>query len=124
MREKARKRGLNIRDAHAENLPFKDLSYHLVLMVFCISYFENLHEAFKEAYRVLKDEGVLIVGFIDKNSTIGEFYESRKPESVFYKHANFYSVDRVTEELKKVGFKGLTYSQGLRKKIIKDLGLK
>ena len=92
-------------------------------MVFCISYFENLHEAFKEAYRVLKDEGVLIVGFIDKNSTIGEFYESRKPESVFYKHANFYSVDRVTEELKKVGFKGLTYSQGLRKKIIKDLGL-
>lgn len=113
MREKARERGINVRDARAEALPYKDMSFHIVLMVFCISYFDNLHEAFKEAYRVLKDDGVLIVGFIDKNSTIGRFYESRKPESVFYKHANFYSVDKVAQELKKVRFKGLTFSQTL-----------
>lgn len=113
MREKARERGINVRDAKAEALPYKDMSFHIVLMVFCISYFENLHAAFKEAYRVLREEGVLIVGFIDKNSTIGQFYESRKPESIFYKHANFYSVDRVTDELKKVGFKALDFSQTL-----------
>jgi SAM-dependent methyltransferase len=113
MREKAGEKGINVRDARAEALPFKDMSYHIVLIVFCISYFENLHEAFKEAYRVLKDEGVLILGFIDKNSAIGEFYESRKPESIFYKHANFYSVEKITEELRKVGFKQLSYSQTL-----------
>lgn len=113
MREKASKRGINVRDAQAEALPYKDMSFHVVLMVFCISYFENLHAAFKEAYRVLKDEGVLIVGFIDKNSTIGEYYESRKLESVFYRHANFYSVDKIKEELRKVRFKGLTFSQTL-----------
>jgi SAM-dependent methyltransferase len=82
MREKAGEKGINVRDARAEALPFKDMSYH-------------------------------ILGFIDKNSAIGEFYESRKPESIFYKHANFYSVEKITEELRKVGFKQLSYSQTL-----------
>ncbi|MCC8426612.1 class I SAM-dependent methyltransferase [Mucilaginibacter sp. UR6-11] len=82
MREKASKRGINVRNARAEALPYKDLSFHVVLMVFCISYFEDLHAAFKEAYRVLKDKGGLIVGFIDKNSPIGEYYENRKVFSI------------------------------------------
>jgi SAM-dependent methyltransferase len=113
MRAKAAKRGINVRDASAEALPYHDLSYHVVLINFSICYFESLHRAFKEAYRVLKDKGVLIVGFLDKNSLIGKEYESRKTESLFYKHANFYSPERVEEELKKAGFKDLSFSQTL-----------
>src|SRR5579872_7109242 len=54
MRNLAIKRGIEVMDATAEALPYKDNKFDFVLMVFCISYFDNLHSAFKEAQRVLK----------------------------------------------------------------------
>jgi len=113
MRAVAEKKGIFVINAVAENLPYKPVRFDFVLMNFCISYFEDLEKAFKEAFRVLKWDGCLIVGFIDKNSQIGKYYEDRKPESIFYKQANFYSVNRVQGELKKAGFKELQFSQTL-----------
>lgn len=113
MRALALKRGIDVLAAEAEHLPYKDMQFDLVLMVFCISYFDDLHAAFSEARRVLKNGGSLIVGFIDKDSIIGKFYEQRKPVSVFYKQANFYSTKRISAELKKLRFKNLQFSQTL-----------
>ncbi len=113
MRALAVKRGVDVMDAEAEALPYKDNKYDFVLMVFCVSYFDDLHESFKEAHRVLKNGGSLIVGFIEKDSIIGKFYEARKPQSVFYKDANFYSVERIISELKRAGFRELSFSQTL-----------
>lgn len=113
MRALALKRGIEVLSAEAEHLPYKDMKFDFVLMAFCISYFEDLHRAFKEAQRVLKIGGALIVGFIDKESTIGKFYEERKPESVFYKQANFYTPKRIIAELKQLKFKDLQFSQTL-----------
>lgn len=113
MRALALKRGIDVMSAEAENLPYKDMEFDFVLMAFCISYFADLTAAFSEAKRVLKNGGALIVGFIDKDSLIGKYYEQRKPESVFYRQANFYSVKRITSALKKIGFKNLQYSQTL-----------
>ncbi|HVT86583.1 MAG TPA: class I SAM-dependent methyltransferase [Chitinophagaceae bacterium] len=113
MRALALKRGIEVMAGEAEHLPYKDMQFDFVLMVFCISYFENPPLAFREAYRVLKNDGALIVGFIDKDSTIGKFYEQRKPQSVFYKNANFYSVKRVVSEMKKLRFRDLQFSQTL-----------
>lgn len=115
MRALAMQRGIEVLPAKAEDLPYKDMQFDFVLMAFCISYFDNLGLAMKEASRVLKNEGSLIVGFIDKDSIIGKFYEARKPYSVFYKHANFYSPERINFELKKAGFKDLQYYQTLFK---------
>jgi len=113
MRRLAIERGVEVRDATADALPYKDNKFDFVLMAFCISYFDDLHAAFKEASRVLKNGGLLIVGFIDKESPIGILYEARKPYSLFYKSANFYSVDKITNELKRAGFRDLSYSQTL-----------
>lgn len=113
MRALALKRGIDVLAGQAEHLPHKDMKYDFVLMTFCISYFENLQTAFKEAYRILKNGGSLIVGFIDKDSIIGKYYEERKPHSVFYKDAKFYSVKKIASELKKAGFKDLDFSQTL-----------
>lgn len=113
MRLRALKRGIDVMSAEAEHLPYEDMTYDFVLMTFCISYFEDLPAAFNEARRVLKNGGSLIVGFIDKDSVIGNFYEQRKPESVFYKQANFYSTKRIIAELKKAGLKNLRFSQTL-----------
>ena len=113
MRALALKRGIEVMSAEAEHLPYKDMRFDFVLMAFCISYFEDLPAAFSEAKRVLKNGGALIVGFIDKDSIIGKFYEQRKPKSVFYKQANFYSANKIIAELKKSGFKSLQFSQTL-----------
>jgi ubiquinone/menaquinone biosynthesis C-methylase UbiE len=113
MRANAIRRGVEIVDASAEHLPYGDNRFDFVLMNFCISYFDNVHIAFREAGRVLKRTGSLIVGFIDKDSRIGRYYEKHKPESTFYRHANFYSVQRVSDELRKAGFTHLSYRQTL-----------
>lgn len=113
MRKLAMKRGIETMDAVAEALPYGDLRFDFALMIFCISYFKNLHKPFKEALRVLKNDGSLIVGFIDKGSLIGKQYEAEKSSSTFYKNATFYSVDKVTEELALAGFKHFTYRQTL-----------
>lgn len=113
MRAAAVERGIEVVDAVAEQLPYGDLRFDFVLMSFCISYFNDLHVAFKEANRVLKQNGALVVGFIDRNSLIGKYYEKHKPESTFYKLANFYTVDKVIFELNRAGFKHFQFCQTL-----------
>lgn len=113
MREVAKKRKIFVLNAIAEKLPYKSMQFDFVLMNFCISYFESLSASFSEAYRVLKRGGCIIVGFIDKNSSIGVYYRKRKHKSLFYRHARFYSIQKVQSELKKAGFIDLQFSQTL-----------
>lgn len=115
MRAIAVSRGIEVVDSVAENLPYGDLKFDFVLMAFCISYFNDLSITFKEAHRILKNNGVLIIGFIDRNSIIGKYYEQHKPESIFYKQANFYTVDRVVSELTHAGFRHFNFCQTLFK---------
>lgn len=113
MRALANKRGIETMDAVAEKLPYADMRFDFVLMLFCVSYLDDIKAAFKEAYRVLKRNGSLIVGFIDRDSTIGKAYDQQKPRGVFYKHATFYPVSRITEDLKLAGFRHLEFNQTL-----------
>lgn len=113
MRALAIKRGVEIMDAKAEHLPYGDNRFDFVLMNFCISYFDELHRAFKEANRVLKQSGSLIVSFIEKSSLIGEAYERNKDESTFYKNATFYGTEKVLDELKNANFRNMEIRQTL-----------
>lgn len=113
MREIAMKRGIETIPAPAEHLPYGDNRFDFVLMNFCVSYFDNVHAAMKEAFRVLKHGGSLVLSFIDKDSIIGRRYEANKSESIFYKNATFYSVDKIKQEIVKTGFKKLEIRQTL-----------
>lgn len=111
MREIAKRRGIVAIGGVAEFLPFRNSLFDFALMVTTICFLDNIETAFKEAYRVMRANGQLIIGFVDKDSPIGRLYQKRKKESVFYKIATFYSVDEVIYYLRKTGFKEFDFSQ-------------
>ena len=105
MREKAKKRGVRVMDAVAEDLPYADKSKDAVLMVTTICFVDDIYKSFQEVHRVLKDAGHFIIGFVDKNSPIGKFYLEQKDRNVFYKDAIFFGTEELYEILKDTGFK-------------------
>ncbi len=107
----ARQKGIEVLDGVAEELPFDDAQFDFALMVTTICFLDDIEESFKEAFRVLKTDGTLIIGFVDRKSPVGMMYEKHKDENVFYKDATFFSVDEVISFLKKAGFKDFTFSQ-------------
>lgn len=111
MRELARSKGIKTIEGMAEKLPFGDSQFDFALMVTTICFLDDIKAAFKEACRVLKPDGCLIIGFIDKDSSVGKLYQQHKNESVFYKVATFYSVNEVISYLKEAGFKNFNFSQ-------------
>jgi SAM-dependent methyltransferase len=109
----ARQRGVEVHIGVAEALPFGDGSVDYALMVTVICFLDNLGKAFREAHRVLKPQGCLVVAFIDKESTLGHQYALRKEQSQFYRDATFYSVDEVEALLLDAGFSNFVYRQTL-----------
>lgn len=95
----AKQREVRVVKGDAERLPFRDGIFDLVLMVVTICFLKDPVKALMEIYRVLKNDGKIIVSFIDRESFLGKFYLSKRKESRFYKEANFYSVSEVLELL-------------------------
>jgi len=111
MREIAQKRGIEVLDGVAEELPFDDSQFDFVLMVTTVCFVDDINRALLEAHRVLSHEGILIIGFVDRNSMVGQTYLSRQNENVFYKDATFFSVDELVKIMDQSGFIDLTFKQ-------------
>jgi len=108
----AKKRGIKTFVGKGENLPFHDKEFDYVLLAITICFVENPDKVIGEAGRVLKDNGKVIIGIIDKNSPLGKFYLEKKKEGhKFYKYATFYSTEEIVEMLKKHNFKDFIFYQ-------------
>lgn len=112
----ARERGIEVVKGIAENLPIRDLYFDFVLFV-TICHLDNLKQAFKQAHRILKPGGSIVIGFIDKDQKIAKSYEEKRERSTFFKNAIFYTVAYVTDLLKEIGFKNFEYNQTLFDKL-------
>jgi len=100
----AKSRGINLYNAVAESLPFSDNQFDYVLFNTVVCFLDSPQRAFSEAKRVLKSNGVIIIGMIDKNSPLGRLYETKKMDNPFYKNAHFYSVDEMIAFINQLGF--------------------
>lgn len=111
MRMLSKKRMIDLIDSIAENLPFRSSIFDFALMVTTICFIDDIEVTFKEIFKILKPEGIFIIGFIDRNSAIGKLYEQHKESNVFYNIADFYSVEMVISFLSKAKFKNFNFSQ-------------
>lgn len=88
----------------AEFLPLRSSRFDFALMVTTLCFLDDVIRSFQEVRRILRPGGSLILGFVDKESPIGQQYEKNRNRSRFYKEASFYSVKEVLLFLEKTGF--------------------
>jgi len=96
----AKKRKIQVVQGFGENLPFRNESFHFVQIVFVIEFVAAPLLFLKEAARTIRRNGVLILGFIDKNSQWGLYY-ARDPT-----HRKFFhppSPEEILEIFKNIG---------------------
>lgn len=113
MLEISRRRSVMAVQGVAEKLPFHDSVFDVVMMVTAVCFFRDAQAAFDEARRVLKPEGIVVIGFIEKNSELGQRYREKKVKNRFYKSTVFYSAEEIMAFLQKSGFRKFELRQTL-----------
>jgi len=88
----------------AENLPYRDASFPLVISVTALEFVRDVGQALAEMYRVLKPGGRLVVGTLNARGPWGEFYGrlALDPASPFH-HARLLTAEAFTQELGRLG---------------------
>ncbi|VAX27342.1 tRNA (adenine(37)-N6)-methyltransferase [hydrothermal vent metagenome] len=102
----AEKRGIKAVQAYGEHLPFKDGTFGCILIIVTLCFVEEPLGVLREAKRVLRQDGSIIIGLVPKDSTWGTFYEEKKRQGhPFYGSARFYTLEEVEGMLKEAGLK-------------------
>ncbi|RLC90022.1 MAG: hypothetical protein DRI37_02485 [Chloroflexi bacterium] len=89
------------------------IRFDFVLIITIICFVDDVSKSFREAFRVLKPGGCIIVGFVDKESKLGRHYAEKREESKFYKETIFFSTREVLKYLEKAGFGTVRIKQTL-----------
>ncbi len=103
--EIARRRGITVHQGKGEKTPFDKESFGTVFLIVTICFVDSPRDVLREAYRILKPGGKVVLGLVLKESPWGKFYEQKKQQGHrFYQYATFHSYNGLTELLKQTGF--------------------
>ncbi|WP_449370709.1 class I SAM-dependent methyltransferase [Thiomonas sp.] len=105
--------GIEVVLGTAENLPFAVDTFDHALVVTAICFVDSPERMLAEARRVLKPGGRLTMGFIDRDSALGQEYLAHQSEDVFYREATFYSATELERLLLEAGFSIQAWGQTL-----------
>lgn len=108
---RARERGIDVVKGVAESLPFRDGTFDTALIVTTICFVDDIPQTLAEARRVLRPDGSLVIGYIDKDSPVGQIYQETKSENPFYREAVFVSTDELVDALDVAGFSEFEFVQ-------------
>jgi SAM-dependent methyltransferase len=106
-------RGVQAVVGTAEHLPFANGSFEHALVVTTICFVDSAREMLMETHRVLGPGGRIVIGFIDRESDLGQEYLAHQHESPFYREATFYSAEEVERLLGETGFSINAWAQTL-----------
>ncbi len=114
MLEKARRRGISVKQGRGEKLPYDDEYFGAVFVLFALCFVEDPEQVIGEAYRVLKDDGRLIIGIINRESPWGRSaLKKREGGHPFYLHARLYSTPELGEMIERAGMAVEGYASAL-----------
>lgn len=109
----AEQRGIEVYHSVAESLPIENKTFDFALMVTTVCFLSDIPKAFAEFHRILKANGEFILAIIEKNSELGKKYLIEIFKSKFYKEAQFYSTEEVSQLLRQSNFHSFSYWQTL-----------
>lgn len=87
----------------ADKLPFKSGKFEQVFFITSLCFLAEVDKAITEAKRVLKNDGVMTIAFIDKDSELAITYQ--KSRDFYFKHAVFFAMDELLVKMKQFNFK-------------------
>ncbi len=101
----AKRRGINVFLGRGEQAPFDEESFGTVFLIVTLCFLDSPLDVLKEASRILRPGGKIVLGLVLPESPWGQFYGRRKAEGHrFYRHATFYSYEEVVRLLVEAGF--------------------
>lgn len=110
----AERRGIKVKQARGEALPFPDAGFGGVLMVATLCFADNPSGLLVEAARVLRPEGRLLIGDIPSGSPWGGFYQRKKAEGhPFYREARFFAIEEIANFLREAKLAPVGFSSTL-----------
>jgi len=96
----AERRGIKVIKAIGEDLPFRANKFYLVLISTTLPFFKDAKRVVREAYRVLKPQGAIVIAFIPRDSYFGRKYtEMGKEGDERFRDAHFYTLEEVEKLL-------------------------
>jgi MinD superfamily P-loop ATPase/SAM-dependent methyltransferase len=101
----AEERGVKTVKACGESLPFEKETFGCALLIVTLCFVENPLEVLREARRILRKGGSLVVGLVPRDSLWGAYYEEKRKEGhPFYEKARFYAFEDLQDMLRRAGF--------------------
>jgi SAM-dependent methyltransferase len=100
----ARRRGIEIIRGRAESIPIRDGSCSSVLLVTVICFLDDPIPALREFHRILAPQGILVLGFIEREGQIAQKHLREGGKRRFLFRARFYSPDEIQALLMDTGF--------------------
>ena len=102
---KAATRGVKAILGRGELLPFRSGIFRTVVMVTTLEFVSDARTALREAFRVLRAKGRIIVGFIPADSPWGLSYRRRAAEGdAFYSNSSFLTREQLLDLVASAGF--------------------
>lgn len=111
MRVVAKENGIELIDAVAENVPFPDGHFDYALFLTSLEFVEDKRRALREAKRVIRSGGGLIIAFLNAASAEGKALVAHKDALPFFEFASFFTTAALTSLVTEIGFSVSSFTQ-------------
>jgi SAM-dependent methyltransferase len=102
----ARRRGIRTLRALGHALPFRDREFGAVVIIVTLCFASDAQRLLREAARVAKPEGGIVLGIVPAEGPWGRFYTRRARQGhTFYSEARFFTLEQLRELARVAGLR-------------------